>query len=59
VNFLADCLEFDDERVRLIARSELERILEKPIPMHHAPTPAEWSHAADFIRASMAPDASP
>lgn len=55
LSFLADCLEFDDERIRWIAKGDLEQILSRPIPLHHAPTPAEWSQAADLVRQRLAP----
>jgi hypothetical protein len=51
--FLADCLEFDDDRVRWLARRELEQLIGRAIPMHHAPTPEEWSAAADVVRARL------
>ncbi len=55
VAFLADCLEFTgDDRVRRTAHERLERITGRPIPLHHAPTEEEWSHAADLIRARSA-----
>jgi hypothetical protein len=53
--FLADCMEFADDRVRILARTELERLLGQPIPMHRAPTAAEWSAAADLVRARLLP----
>ena len=49
--FLADCLEFPgDARVRWAAKAELERLTGRAIPLHPAPTDAEWSAAADVIR---------
>ncbi len=58
-SFLADCLEFDDDRVRRVAKRELEQILQRPIPLHPAPTEAEWSQAADVVRARLAREVLP
>jgi hypothetical protein len=52
--FLADCLEFDDDRVRWLAKRALEQITGRRIPMHHAPTREEWSQAADVMRHRLA-----
>jgi hypothetical protein len=57
VAFLADCLEFPgDERVRRVARHEIEQLSGRVIPLHPVPTEDEWSHAADVVRGWLSAD---
>jgi hypothetical protein len=54
LGFLADCLEFDDVRVRRAAKAQIEQMTGEPIPLHPSPTPAEWTRAADVVRERLA-----
>lgn len=54
--FLADCLEFDDPRIRAAARAQIEQITGEKIPLLPAPTTREWANAADVLRGKLAAD---
>jgi hypothetical protein len=55
LSFLADCMEFDDARVRAAAKAQVEKITGKNVPLLPVPSQAEWSRAADVVRESVAP----
>jgi hypothetical protein len=48
VAFLADCLDFNDERVRKASTLRIEKLTGWSIP------PADWSHPGDYIRTKLA-----
>jgi hypothetical protein len=48
VAFLADCLEFNDERVRTAAMARIEQLTGWKVP------PADWAHPGDYIRGKLA-----